>query len=360
MDFDFSDEQKMLRDQVRRQLEQMNTWGMARAATDGASSGQEDLWKVVVDGGWTAANIPEEFGGLALGPLETCVIAEELGRSLAPGPFASTIYLFAEALAMTGGCPDLVQGIADGTVTGCLAHAEGVGDQINATVSEGKLSGHKKPVIDGDRASHAVVSARESSDVALYVVALDQSGVVRAPMTLIDRTHGAAEITFDGAAAVRLSGDATAALRRIEDRAAVFIAFEQIGLAEHCLFMARDYALERRAFGRPIGQFQAVKHKLADVFTSIELARSHAYHAAWALSTSDAALSRAAAGARLAATEASWQAVRENIQVHGGIGVTWEMTCHLAYRRAQFLGGWLGGPDLWRQRLAGELLSGAS
>jgi alkylation response protein AidB-like acyl-CoA dehydrogenase len=147
------------------------------------------------------------------------------------------------------------------------------------------------------------------------------------------------------------------AIQRVLDRAAVPIAFEQVGGAEACLHMARDYALERYAFGRPIGSFQAIKHKLADIYVALELARSNAYYGAWSLSTDAVDLSLAAATARVSATEAFHLASKENIQTHGGVGFTWDLDCHLFYRRSKQLGLAIGSLPFWKDRLVGLLES---
>ncbi|HJT05829.1 MAG TPA: acyl-CoA dehydrogenase family protein, partial [Stellaceae bacterium] len=169
------------------------------------------------------------------------------------------------------------------------------------------------------------------------------------------RAH--ARLVFDGAAAEPLGalGEGVPLLRRILDRAAVLFAFEQVGGAQAALDMAKAYALERYAFGRPIGSFQAIKHKLADVYVATELARSNAYYGAWALSQDAAELPVAAAAARVAASEAFSLASRENIQTHGGMGFTWAFDCHLYYRRAKLLSLTLGSPREWKDRLITHL-----
>jgi alkylation response protein AidB-like acyl-CoA dehydrogenase len=169
----------------------------------------------------------------------------------------------------------------------------------------------------------------------------------------LDPSRSHAEIKFSGAAAEALGtqGEGWALSRRILDRAAILMAFEQLGGADVCLEMAKDYALNRYAFGRKIGSFQAIKHKLADMYVGNELARSNAYYGAWALSTNAAELPEAAAGARISATDAYHFASKENIQTHGGMGFTWELDCHLYYRRAKLLGLALGATRGWKDRL---------
>lgn len=170
-----------------------------------------------------------------------------------------------------------------------------------------------------------------------------------------------AKLTFDGTAAEELSGGDTAAIaRRITEGAAVLLAFEQVGGAERALYAARDYALERHAFGRTIGSFQSVKHKLADMFAAIELARAHAYYGAWAMATDAPELARAASAARVAATDAYTFAAEESLHLHGGIGYTWEMDCHIHLRRARWLGQIIGTTHVWRDALAAALIEEAA
>jgi alkylation response protein AidB-like acyl-CoA dehydrogenase len=179
--------------------------------------------------------------------------------------------------------------------------------------------------------------------------------VRREAVSTIDPTRGEARIIFDGAPAELLAANAFEHLARIQDRSAILLAFEQLGGADRCLEMARDYALQRYAFGRPIGSYQAIKHKLADVFVKNEVARANAYYGAWALSTGAPELPVAAAAARVAASSAYWLASKESIQTHGGIGFTWEADCHFFYRRARHLSLVIGAPRDWKRRLTDRL-----
>ena len=256
---------------------------------------------------------------------------------------------------------ELLPQVAAGTLIGTLAVSEGPGvltpERIGARVAGGMLSGVKLPVADGMAAHYAVVLAVAEDGPGLYLVDLTGDGVTRDGVSTIDPTRGSARITFDAAPAEPLgtAGNGLEALVRIEDRAAVLIAFEQLGGADRCLEMARDYALGRYAFGRPIGSYQAIKHKLADVFIRNEVARANAYYGAWALSTDAPELPLAAAAARVAGCAAYWLASKENIQTHGGIGFTWEADCHFFYRRARHLGLVIGAPRDWKRRLADRL-----
>jgi len=365
MNFDFSDDQKFLRDEARKFLEAQCTSAHVRAVLDDEDmSHNEGVWKQIVEMGWLGAAIPEEYGGLGLGMLELCVIAEELGRVLAPVPFGSSAFFFAEALKLAGSEEQkqaLLPKVADGSLIGCIAVSEGPGEikagNIATRLKDGAISGKKIPVTDGDIATHAIVLVKDGSGESLVIVDLTQSGVSREPIKTLEPTRSHATISFDGASAELLgeAGNGMALLDQINDRAAVLIAFEQLGGASRCLEMANDYAKERVAFGRAIGGNQAIKHKLADMYVKNEVARSNAYYGAWALSSNAAELPEAAAAARVAASEAYWFASKENIQTHGGMGFTWEVDCHLFYRRAKLLAVQAGSPAVWKEKLVSAL-----
>ncbi len=358
MNFEFNDDQRMLRDQARRFLLDKSPPEVVRETLEGAQSYDQDLWRQFAEMGWLGAAIPEEYGGSGMGHLELCVLAEELGRALAPTPFASSIYLGAEAL-MTAGSEGQKQGylpdIATGKAIWCLALSEGARPatekNITAQVSNGKLTGEKLPVADGDIADRAIVVAKDGGAAGLYIVDLNGAGVERATLDTVDPTRSQARLVFQDAEAEKLGEDGWPLLQRIQDRAAVLVAFEQVGGAQVALEMAKEYALGRFAFGRPIAGYQAIKHRLADMYIQIELARSNCYYGAWALSTDAAELAVAAATARVSATEAYNFAAKENIQIHGGMGFTWEFNCHLYYRRSRQLALALGSQRVWKDRL---------
>jgi alkylation response protein AidB-like acyl-CoA dehydrogenase len=204
-----------------------------------------------------------------------------------------------------------------------------------------------------------IVVAQTDRGIGLVLADLSQSGVTREGVETIDQSRKHARIAFTNAPGELLGslGDGDRLLATVEQRAAILMAFEQVGGAQRCLEMARDYALERYAFGRPIGSFQAIKHKLADVYVATELARSNAYYGAWALSKNAPQLALAAATARVSANEAFFLASKENIQVHGGMGFTWAFDCHLFYRRSKLLAVANGSTRLWKDRLVTELQS---
>lgn len=365
MDFDFSDDQKFLKSEARKFLDARCPVSVVRGVLDDpAKSFDQGLWKAVAEQGWLGTAIPEEYGGLGLGGIEQCAIAEELGRALAPIPFASTVYFVTEALMLAGSQEQKARWlpkIAAGEVIGCFATVERAGTlteaQAQARVDGGKLTGVKIPVTDGDIADLAVVLAKEAGRTALYLVELNGPGVARETLQTLDPTRSAAKLTFEGAAAERLgeAGEGLSLAEAVMNRAAVLLAFEQVGGADRALEMAKSYALERYAFGRQIGSYQAIKHKLADIYIKNELARSNAYYGAWALDDGAAELPVAAAAARVAASDAFWFAAKENVQTHGGMGFTWAVDCHLFYRRAQQLGLVAGGAKAWKERLVSQL-----
>lgn len=366
MNFDFSDELKQLKEEARRFLANKSSPAAVRRILEGPAGYDKELWSEMGAMGWTGASIPEELGGAGLGALGLCVLAEEIGRSLAPVPFSSTMYFAAEAL-MAGGSEaqqkTWLPRIAKGEVIGTFALAEGPGKatakRVRTTFRNGLLNGDKLPVADGMAADLAIVVAQTDRGIGLVLADLSHAGVTRRGVETLDESRKQGQLTFADVPGELLAGggDGERLLATIEQRAAILMAFEQVGGAQRCLEMARDYSLERYAFGRPIGSFQAIKHKLADVYVATELARSNAYYGAWALSKNAPQLALAAATARVSANEAFWLAAKENIQVHGGMGFTWAFDCHLYYRRAKSLAVANGSTRLWKERLVAELES---
>ncbi|MBR0991722.1 acyl-CoA/acyl-ACP dehydrogenase [Bradyrhizobium japonicum] len=369
MNFDFSDDQKQLRDQARKFLAEKCSPKAVRVVLDGKAPYDKELWKGLAEMGFLGVAIPEEFGGAGAGHLELCVIAEEMGRANAPVPFSSTVYLAAEALLISGSDAQKkkwLPAIASGEAIGTLALFEGKGNpapkHVKLTAANGVLNGVKKPVPDGAIADFAVVAARTGSsgrdgDISLFLVDLKGAGVAVKSLSNLDPTRGQAEITFSDCKAEPLgaAGEGWSILTQVLDRAAVLCSFEQVGGSDRALEMGRDYALDRIAFGRQIGSFQAVKHMLADMYVSATLARSNSYYGAWALSTNAAELPEAAAAARISATQAFQHCAKNNIQVHGGMGFTWEFDCHMYYRRANAMALGLGSLSYWEDQLINRM-----
>ena len=355
MNFDFSDEQKDIRASVRRLLADESSPERIRAVYRGETGYDSGLWATLGGMGFLGAAFPEAYGGSGAGHLELCVIAEELGRALAPVPFLSSVGQAAELLMRAGSEEQksrYLSGIAAGRSVGAVALDPPLGLQL----ADGKLDGVATVVADAGIADFVIIACGDGEARRLGIVDLRGAGATVADRPSLDPCHRFGDIAFAGAVFEPLGngplGDVLAAVR---DGAAVLAAFEQVGGASRALEMARDYALERKAFGRQIGSFQAIKHMLADMFVATELARSNAYYAAWALASGSDRLPLAAATARVSATRAYELCAANNIQTHGGIGFTAELDCHLYYRRSSGLAHVLGSVAHWEDRLVREL-----
>jgi hypothetical protein len=365
MNLEFSEDQKFVQHSARDFLAKNAGLDVCRKVLESKSATLDPtLWKGVAEMGWLGAVIPEDHGGAGLGYLELVLIAEEIGRSLAPIPFGSSVYLATEAILLFGSDAQKktwLPRLASGEIAGTFAFAEGAGEADAASVATrfagGKLAGTKVPVLDGEGAGVAVVVAKGAKGPVLALVDLSASGVVRSRLESFDPSRSVAKIVFQEAAAELLGSEAKGAaqLDRLLDRAAVMMGFEQIGGATRAFEITREFTLGRYAFGRPIASFQAVKHRLAELYAKIEIARSNGYYAAWALSTDSEELSLAACGFRAAASDAFELAAEEMIQLHGGVGFTWEYDCHFFYRRAKWLSAALGTPSAWREKLIQRL-----
>jgi acyl-CoA dehydrogenase len=363
MDFDFSPEQEQFREQIRRLLTKANGLTEGRAILNGhAESYSKAIWQGLAGMGIQALAIPEEHAGSGLGVLELCVAAEEIGRVLAPVPFLSSIGVCAEAVRLFGSAAQQAKwlpGLADGSIIGTWAFADDsreAGPESKTRLKAKQIWGTKAPVLDGLVAQIMVVTAADESGAPTLVLCdLSHPRVERKLVKTVDPTRPAAQIKFVAANAEPLPGGSGDAWQKLKDRAALLLAFEQLGSAEAALAMACEYAQDRTAFGRRIGSFQAIKHRLADMLIKIRIARCHCYYGAWAISTEAEEASLAAAGARCSATEAFDFAAQENIQIHGGIGVTWEANCQLFYRRARLYALVLGSRFEWQDRLVTAL-----
>ncbi|MCR9278208.1 MAG: acyl-CoA/acyl-ACP dehydrogenase [Pseudomonadaceae bacterium] len=370
MNFDFSEDEKLVADQVQRLLSDHCTTAHVRQVLEGDASMAKEAWSGLVDMGLPGTVVPESYGGVEAGYLTLCLVAQQLGAHVAPTPFSSSVYLATEALlqfADEAQKSTWLPKLAAGEVTGTLAVNETTDEvsqnNIDSIVADGHLSGRKLIVADGLTADIAVVLAvAKDGGPALYLADLRHESVERDAVETVDPTKASATITFDGVPVELIggAGEGWQNLQRLYDRAAVLFAFEQIGGAQSALDMAVAYAQERFAFGRPIGSFQALKHMMADMYVALKLAESNCYYAAWALASDSADLPLAAATARVSATQAYQLCSRDNIQVHGGMGFTWEFDCHLYYRRSNYLALQLGGLAAWEDRLVDVLPLGDS
>ena len=369
MNFDFSEEQKLLQNTARDYLTEQSSLTQVREIFEANAGHSEQLWKGVAELGWLGVAIPEEYGGAGYGYLELTMIAGEIGRALAPIPFGSTGYLSADAITREGSDDQKKQyltGIASGDLIGTLATGEKAGTltekSIDTVFAKGKLSGTKLPVPDGDAADFAIVLAKEGKGLSLVIVDLNAKGVKRARLDSLDATRPHAKLEFSNAPAERLgaAGAGWSITQDVLTRAAVLMAFEQLGGADRAFQITFDFVMNRFAFGRPIGSFQSLKHRMADLYADRELARSNCYWAAWALENDDEELEVAAASAKISASDAFDNMVVDMIQMHGGVGYTWEYDCHLFYRRAKVLSQNLGQPAAWREKLVTYLIEQAA
>lgn len=356
-----NDDLEMIRQEARRFLVDAAQPEYLKGLLERPGTFDLQTWKSAVELGWPATLHAEESGGLGLGWSGLCVLAEEIGRRTVSLPLAPTTVVAHQILV--SGSSDM-EHVAQALVTGaehaCLALAatgeSGVASGSGLELKGGKLYGSTAITAFAASAEYALVAATASGVRHMALVTLSQSGVTRKLEPSIDNSRAAARLIFDGAKAHTLAAgqEAVLQLRRAASAAALATAFEQIGGAQTCLETARDYALERKAFGQPIGRFQSIKAKLADMYTRIEIARGCALDALSALEQGDASWMALAAGARVGAIDAYEVSARENIQTHGAIGVTWEAMPHHHYRRSRTLAVELGSAAYWRERLLVE------
>ncbi|MBP2325224.1 acyl-CoA dehydrogenase [Kibdelosporangium banguiense] len=319
-------EQEDLRASVRKFFQEQAPMAKVRTVVDGGPDFDRDLWRRMAgELGLTALAIPEEFGGVGASQIERSIVLEEIGRALVPSPYLSSAVLAADLLLATedtSAKAEFLPSIASGEV---LA-VSGRGD---VTVSSGKLDGQTGPVLDGASADIALVQ----TDDGIYLV--DLADVAKTPLVSYDPTRRFARLTFAGTPARRLAGDHTAAVAHAGDLAAVALAAESVGILARAMEMAVEYAKVRVQFGRFIGSYQAVKHSCVNSYVDYELAYSVVRHAAWAASHALEELPVAAAHARALVLPAAFRVAARTIEVHGGIGYTWEHDAHLYYKRAK-------------------------
>ncbi len=374
MDFRLSEEQQELRETALAFLNERCGPEQVRAAMQTPLGYDAQLWrKIATELGWASVHIPEAHGGLGLGHVDVAVLLEATGEALLCAPLFSTIALAANAILEIGDelqQKEWLPQIAEGKCTATLALAESAGlwdaDGIAATAtSEGDgyiLNGRKCWVVDGNSSDLVLVAARAPGStgeegLSVFMLTDDTRGVARKTLTTMDQTRRLAELELSN---VRVGADAILGepetawpgLRRTLDLAAIALAAEQVGGAQRCLDMAVAYAKERDQFNRPIGSFQAIKHKCADMLVAVESARSALYYAACIADDGSDDLSTNASLAKAWCSEAYFQCAAENIQIHGGVGFTWEYDPHLHFKRARASESWLGDPNYHRERVA--------
>ena len=361
MNFAFSEEQEELRRTVRSFLEGKSPSAEVRRLMETAEGYDPAVWAQMANQlGLQGLAIPEEYGGSGFGYVELTVVLEEMGRALLCAPYFSSVALAANALLSSGddaAKKDLLPGIASGETIATLAITEDSGkwdlDGITLEARDGRLNGHKSFVLDGHTATQILVAARSERGVSLYAVDGAAAGLTRRPLQTMDQTRKLARLEFADTPARLIGdeGDAADALSKTLDLAAVALAAEQVGGASLCLEMAVEYAKVRVQFGRPIGSFQAIKHKCADMLLEVESAKSAAYYAAAAAAEDTDELPAVASLAKAYCSDAYFHAAAENIQIHGGIGFTWEHDAHLYFKRAKSMELFLGDPVYHRELL---------
>lgn len=349
-----TEEQRELRDALRRFFADRSPSAEVRRLMETAEGYDPGVWAQMAGQlGLQGLAIGEEHGGAGFGMRELAVVFEEMGRAVVCAPFLATVTAAAALEAGDGG-HDLLPGIADGSAIATLAVAEDAGSwdprSVTAAFEGGLLRGAKNFVVDGHVADVVLVAANGADGVGVYAVE-DVARLARTVLPTVDQTRKLARIEFDGVPARKVGGER--ALRRALDVAAVALAAEQLGGAQKTLDMTVEYAKVRHQFGRPIGSFQAVKHRCADMFVLVESARSAVLNAAAAADESPRELPAAAALAKAYCSDAFFHTAGEAIQLHGGIGFTWEHDAHLYFKRAQASRQLFGTPDRHRERLGG-------
>ncbi|MEW6471885.1 MAG: acyl-CoA dehydrogenase family protein [Actinomycetota bacterium] len=372
MNFAFSEEQEELRRSVRRFLEDKSPSAEVRRLMETTEGYDPKVWAQMANElGLQSLHIPEAYGGQGFSFVELVVVLEEMGRALLCAPYFSSVCLAANAI-MNAGTEEqkqaLLPGIAAGETIATLAFTEPSGkwDANGITMeaaSDGSggytLSGTKMFVLDGHTANLLVVAARSAGSggtegISFFTVEGDAPGLTRTALPTMDQTRKQAKLEFSNVPAQLLGeeGAGWAALSKTLDQAAVCLAAEQVGGAQKCLDMSVEYAKVRIQFGRPIGSFQAIKHKCADMLLEVESSKSAAYYAGWAAAEDNDELPVVASLAKSYCSEAYFHAAAENIQIHGGIGFTWEHDAHLYFKRAKSSEILFGDPTYHRELLA--------
>ena len=366
VNFAFSEEQEELRRTVRAFLDQKSPESEVRRLMDTERGFDDAVWKQMGEQmGLQGLIVPEEFGGSGFSYVELIVVLEEMGRSLLCAPYFSTVALAANTLIHSGddaAKKELLPGIASGDTIATVAFTEPSGKWDAAGITtpavkagDGwKISGTKMFVLDGHTADLIIVAARTGAGVSLFSVAGDAAGLTRTALATMDQTRKQARLEFADTPArlIGTEGAGWTVLSTVLDLAAVALAAEQVGGAQKCLDMAVDYAKVRVQFGRPIGSFQAIKHKCADMLLEVESAKSAAYYAGWCAAEMNEELPSVASLAKAYCSEAYFHAAAENIQIHGGIGFTWEHPAHLYFKRAKSSELLFGDPTYHRELLA--------
>jgi alkylation response protein AidB-like acyl-CoA dehydrogenase len=363
MQFGLTETQQILKNSARAFFPAECPMAEVRRLIDLPGAYDEVLWRKIAEHGWTGIIFDEAHGGMGLGLVEMAVTAEEMGRALLPGPYFSTVFL-AGALLEKGGLSALVAPMCEGRKRGTLAmleesarwNVEGVGMQI----SGGRISGRKLLVPDAAVADFLLCVTRCGRQLAIAYVPASGEGIAVRPMPSLDRTRPLYAVEFDRTRVeVLCTGEAAqAALDHALDIATVALVAEMVGGMQRIMEITVEYAKTRKQFGKPIGQFQAVQHQCADMLLLTESSRSAAYYAAWALNEGAPDARTAVSVAKSYAGDAYREVGNRGIQVHGGMGFTWENDLHLYYRRAKASEIAFGDAAFHRERIARAVIDG--
>ncbi len=374
MHFAFTEEQEELRSQAHGFLGEFSAPEQVRKDMESELGYDPELWgRISAELGWTSVVVPEEYGGLGLSYVELIALMEEMGAALLCAPFLSSVCLAGSALIL-GGTEEQKQehlpGIAEGTTIGTLAYMEsngrpdasGIETVARRDGGDFILTGAKSFVLDGHTAGLLVVAARRADSsgeegISLFVVPSDSPGLERRLLPTMDQTRKQAELALHdvrlpASALMGEEGEGWKTLSGALDLAAVALAAEQVGGAQRCLDMSVEYANERVQFGRPIGSFQAIKHKCADMMVEVESARSASYYAGWAAAEDTEDLPVAAALAKAFCSDTYFHCAAQSVQIHGGVGFSWEYDVHLYFKRARSTEILFGSPAYHRERVA--------
>jgi len=367
MEFDVTDEQAALVDSLRTLLARRADGTGVRRAMASPQGYDPELWQILCEEiGAAALAIPEDFGGVGFTAFETHLVLEELGYSLAPSPYLGSVAIAAQAILAAGdedAAGRLLPGVADGSRLAALAWADARGrwapEQVDVVATPGepwRLSGTTPLVLEGTRAEVLVAIARTPDGPGLFEL-LDSAEVARVATPAVDPTLRIATLRFEEAAA-RPLGDGRLGDERLDDildRALTAITAVQVGAAARGLDMTVEYAKQRMQFGRLIGSFQALKHRMADMHVALEAARTASRAAAWAVANGAEERSRLAALAKARCSDALSAIAGETIQLHGGIAITWEHDAHLVFKRAHATAQLFGTADEQRRRVERSL-----
>jgi alkylation response protein AidB-like acyl-CoA dehydrogenase len=370
MIFTFTEEQNELAATLRRFLQDRSPSAEVRRLMQTDDGYDPRTWAQLAGQlGLLGLVIPEKHGGSGAGPVELAIACEEMGRALLCAPYFATAVLAVQALLASAdqdAQEEFLPAIADGSTIATLAApeddgewtTEGLRTRARRSGDGYLLDGGKSFVLDGHIAGLLLVVAQADGGPSLFAVQGSASGLTRRPLATLDLTRKQAALELDAVPArlVGAEGDAAGVMARTLRLAAVALAAEQVGGAQRCLDMSVEYAKVRMQFGRPIGSFQAIKHMCADMLLEVESARSAAYYAAWAAEADSDEFPLVASLAKACCSEAYFRVAADNIQVHGGIGFTWEHDAHLYYRRAKSTELMLGTPSQHREIAAGYLI----